>query len=356
MAKANLFYKLTALLPLPFLLLSPLLGGPWAFVALFYLSVFAFLADEALVANGDAARQTGWLDRHLADAVPVILGVAHLILLPVAVLALANGSLGFGEKIVVFMAFALFFGITSTANAHELIHRRGWFRHTLGKWVFTSLLFGHHVSAHLSVHHRHVATPNDPNSSRLNEGFYDFFIRAWAGSFKAGLAVEKARLGQLGLGFWHPQNPYLIYCFGAVTFLALTYTLAGWTGILAYLGLSLFAQMQLLLSDYVQHYGLERRIVGDGKYAPVSIRHSWNAPHVFSSALMLNAPKHSDHHAHPSLPYSELRGLTAEGAPVLPYSLPVMSCLALLPDNWRRVMNPRVADWVRAQNEVAKIN
>lgn len=351
MRKANLFYKMTALLPLPFLVFSPVFGGTWAFVALFYLSVFAFLADEALVASSEVMRETGRLDRLMADAVPVILGFAHLFLLPLAILTIANGDLNVGDKIVVFLAFALFFGIVSTANAHELIHRRGWFRHTLGKWILTSLLFGHHVSAHLSVHHRYVATPLDPNSARLNEGFYRFFKRAWLGSFRLGMAVELARLKQNGRTALHPLNPYLIYCGGSAVFLALGFVLAGWLGVMTYLGLALFSQMQLLVSDYVQHYGLERRQLENGKYAPVSIQHSWNAPHVFSSALMLNAPKHSDHHAHPTVPYPELRGLTAEGAPLLPYSLPVMSCIALMPVIWRRVMNPRVADWVRLQQD-----
>lgn len=344
MAKANLFFKMTALLPLPFLALSPLLGGSLAFVALFYLSIFAFLADEALIATDEATRKPGWIDSTLADAVPSILGIAHLVLLPLAILSVANGSQGLGEKTVMFLAFGLFFGTIGTANAHELIHRSGWFRPSLGKWVFTSILFGHHVSAHLAVHHRHAATPLDPNTAALNQGFYRFLARAWRGSFRAGLAAERDRLAISGRPALHPFNPYLIYCLGAAVFVALACVLAGVSGVLIYFGYAAIAQTHLLLSDYVQHYGLHRQVNSDGKYEPVSIHHSWNAPHVFSAALMLNAPKHSDHHAHPSLRYTELRARTAEGVPLLPYSLPVMSCLALIPPLWRKVMNPLVAD------------
>ncbi len=351
MVFANLFFRMAALLPLPFLALSPFLGGSWAFVTLFYLTIFAFLADESLMASTDVNRHPGRVESLLADSVPVILGFAHLALLPIAILTVSHGALGTGEKVMIFLAFGLFFGTISTANAHELIHRPDTIRHTLGKWIFTSLLFGHHTSAHLIVHHRHAATPNDPNSARLNEGVYRFFFRAWRGSFRAGLDGEIARLSYAGRGASHFANPYFFYCTGALVFLALSVALAGWFGLIIYVGFAGLAQTQLLLSDYVQHYGLERRILPSGKYEPVSIYHSWNAPHVFSSALMLNAPKHSDHHAHPTIRYSDLRSRASEGAPVLPYSLPVMSCLALSPKIWKRVMNPKVADWVRMRDQ-----
>ena len=93
------------------------------------------------------------------------------------------------------------------------------------------------------------------------------------------------------------------------------------------------------MSDYVQHYGLSRTKGPDGRFEPVAARHSWNAPHWFSSALMLNAPRHSDHHARPARPFPQLT--LPDGAPTLPRSLPVMACVALYPRLWRRVMDRR---------------
>ena len=81
-----------------------------------------------------------------------------------------------------------------------------------------------------------------------------------------------------------------------------------------------------------------------GRLEPVSDRHSWNAPHWFSSGLMLNAPRHSDHHSHPARAYPGLRLERAEKPrPLLPYSLPVMAAIATMPHLWRRVMDRRVA-------------
>jgi len=127
--------------------------------------------------------------------------------------------------------------------------------------------------------------------------------------------------------------------------LALSAAAFGLAGVLAHLGLAAYATMQLLMSDYVQHYGLQRRRGENGRYEPVSPRHSWNARQVFSSFLMLNAPRHSDHHAHPSHPYP---GLTLPGgadAPRLPFSLPMMGVIALFPPLWFRMMNKRARRW-----------
>ena len=94
------------------------------------------------------------------------------------------------------------------------------------------------------------------------------------------------------------------------------------------------------MSDYVQHYGLTRTVGPRGKPEPMGIAHAWNAPHLASSALMLHAPRHSDHHARPAQPYVALS--LPDDAPMLPRSLPVMACVALYHRPWRRVMDPLV--------------
>jgi alkane 1-monooxygenase len=136
-------------------------------------------------------------------------------------------------------------------------------------------------------------------------------------------------------------NPYLFYIGGGLGFVAGFALLFGWRGVLAYLALCLYAQAMLMLSDYVQHYGLERKRLPGGRLEPVGPAHSWNAPAFASSAMMLNAPLHSDHHAHPARPYPMLD--MPEGAPRLPYSLPVMGAIAMIPPLWFRLMDKRLA-------------
>ena len=134
----------------------------------------------------------------------------------------------------------------------------------------------------------------------------------------------------------------MAYAGGAALFIALAFVFGGTKGALIYVGLAIYATSQLLLSDYIQHYGLMQAEV-EGKYEPVGTRHSWNSPHWFSSAVMLNAPRHSYHQAHPSRTYNTL--VIPDDSPMLPRSLPMMACLALLPRRWRRVMDPLAAQW-----------
>ncbi|EAR52300.1 alkane-1 monooxygenase, putative [Oceanicola granulosus HTCC2516] len=336
-------FALVTLLPLPLIALAATVGGAVSALALAYMTLIAAALDELVALALPEAEDRA--EFPAADGLSVALALGHFALLALAVAALAGDWLGAAEKLALFGAAGLFFGQLSNANAHELIHRPGRRLRGLGRWVYISLLFGHHASAHPLVHHVRVATRADPNSARPGEGYYRFAARAWRGSFREGLRAETARLERAGRPRW--RHPYLVYGAGAAACLAAAALLGGWPGLAALLSLALFAQSQLLLSDYVQHYGLTRATGPNGRPEPVAARHSWNAPHWFTSALMLNAPRHSDHHAHPARPFPALR--LAPEAPMLPRSLPVMAVLALSPPHWRRVMDPRAARWRAAR-------
>ncbi|MGV8987070.1 MAG: alkane 1-monooxygenase [Cypionkella sp.] len=335
-------FALAAASPLALLVLACLSGGVWVWVALAYMTV-ATVAMDSLVpwvvgeatASKSGKAKSGQTEFPATDRLLVALGLGALIVLPLLVWVIASPSaMGIGPRLALFLAGGLWFGQVAHPAAHELIHRPGHLLHGIGVAVYSALLFGHHASAHRLVHHRHVATKDDPNSAPAGEGFYRFLRRAWPASIRAGLAAERAlRAGKGG-------NPYLIYAGGAVGGLTLGWLLAGVPGLLVWLGFGLHFGAQVLLSDYVQHYGLTRGHIA-GRIGPVTQAHSWNAPHWFSSALMLNAPRHSDHHVHPQRPYPSLR--LAEDAPLLPWPLPVACLVALYPPLWRRRMKPLLA-------------
>lgn len=331
-------FAAATLAPLPFLALGVIWGGVWLWVAFLYMALFNLLVDQIIPHVAGNAPEGAEFPG--ASPVLVAVGLSHLVLVPLTVWAVAGGSgLSPSERVLAFLAAGHWMGQIAHPAAHELIHKGNRWLYRLGVAVYTVMLFGHHASAHRLVHHRHVATPQDPSSAPAGMGFWRFAPRAWMGSFRAGLAAEaglRARAAQPGL------HPYVVYVGGAVASVVLGGLIAGPWGALVWLGLAAHAQLQLLLADYVQHYGLQRQKSGD-RYEPVGLRHSWNAPQWFSSALMLNAPRHSDHHAHPSRPYPALR--LEEGAPMLPWPLPVACVLALSPRLWRRAMRPHLARW-----------
>jgi len=131
------------------------------------------------------------------------------------------------------------------------------------------------------------------------------------------------------------------YFGGATVALTLIWISIGVEAVLAFVLIAGFAQSQIFLADYVQHYGLVRALAASGRAEPVGSAHFWNAPQWYSSAMMLNAPRHSDHHLHPKRRYPEL--VLRADMPVLPYSLPVMATIALVPPLWRRIMARRLA-------------
>jgi len=328
-------FAFAAASPLALLVLGLTLGGFWPYIAALYMTAAVIALDMALprvAGQGD--------DREFpaANALLAALGLAALVALPVLTWAVAGPSgLTLPARITLFVAAGLWFGQVAHPAAHELIHRpRPLF--WLGMAVYTCFLFGHHTSAHRLVHHRFVASPDDPNTARVNESFYRYFRRAWVGSFRQGWRAETALRARSPVPGLHP---YALYIGGAALSLTMATLIAGLPGLLVWAGLGLHAGSQILLSDYIQHYGLTRTTPPDGKPTPVDDRHSWNTPHWFSSAMMLNAPRHSDHHAHPARPYPSLR--LTPGAPMLPWPLPLAGLIALYPALWRRKMRPLLA-------------
>ncbi len=337
--KSILFFAIT-LAPAPLLFLAVMRGGFWIPLALIYMTLFALFCDETFALDFTKPGK----DTAARETLPILLGLSHFALLALAIYAISSPAFGIASKLVLFFAFGLFFGMISHANAHEMIHRTDRLHFRLGKWVFISMLFGHHTSAHLLVHHPYVATPKDPNSARVNESFYRFLQRACIAEFRAGLHAENTRLSKRGLPLASLRNPYWQYCLGALAGIIIVYLFAGLKGVFIYLALSAYAQSQILIIDYIQHYGLQRKRLDSGKYEPVKPRHSWNAPHWFSAFMTLNAPRHSDHHANPAKPYTALDGYR-NTAPQLPHSIPCMAIIALWPRKWRAMMNPCLKQW-----------
>lgn len=343
-------FVVATLAPVPFLLLAGGFGGVFSLLALLWMTGVLYAIDEVLRRRG--VEGPGPLASGMADRLSALLAILHFGLLFFAVWRL-SGAAGFGvfSWLATLLAFGLWFGQVSNANAHELIHRGDPRLFRLGMWVYISMLYGHHTSAHRLVHHRFVATTDDPSTAAEGEGFWLFATRAWPGAFVAGYEMEehrRARRHARRAGGIRGLNPYAIYLAGGLGVAAVMLVLFGFGGLVAYLLLCAHAQVQMLLADYVQHYGLLRRKLLSGALEPAGARHSWDAPHPFSGLMMLNAPRHADHHAHPARPWPELRLSPGGEAPLLPYSLPVMATIALVPPVWHRVMGRRLAKARRA--------
>ena len=94
--------------------------------------------------------------------------------------------------------------------------------------------------------------------------------------------------------------------------------------------------------NYMEHYGLRRQKLPNGRYERVRPEHSWNSDTMVANVFLFHLQRHSDHHANPLRPYQALRH-RAE-APQLPAGYGSMMLIALIPPLWRRIMDHRVLE------------
>ena len=256
-----------------------------------------------------------------------------------------SDHLGTTEKLGLFFAVGILSGTIGITYSHELMHQKSKLERWMGDLLLASVLYSHFRSEHLLVHHRYVGTARDPVTARYNEGFHRFFPRVLRQSLLSSFKAEAAMLARKGLA-WHDRaNPF--WRFGALQlgFLALAFVIGGWGGVGLFVFQAFIAVWQLELVNYVEHYGLTRKHLSEGKYEHVRPHHSWNAAHRTSNWLLINLQRHSDHHYKPDRRYPLLQNYSEAEAPQLPFGYPVMTAVAMVPPLWRRMMNPRIRRW-----------
>jgi alkane 1-monooxygenase len=251
----------------------------------------------------------------------------------------AYGDLSLAENIGLALTMAVVGGIAIN-TAHELGHKRANSEKWLSRVALAQTGYGHFFIEHNRGHHVKVATPEDPASSRLGEGFWAFLPRTVVGSLRSAWGIETARLDRLGKTHWGIHNDILsawamtVVLFGGLT-LAFGPVVLPYLLVQAVIGFSL-----LEVVNYLEHYGLLRCKREDGRYERCLPAHSWNSNNVASNVLLYHLQRHSDHHANPTRRYQALRHV--DEAPQLPTGYAGMIVLAWFPPLWRRVMDPRL--------------
>lgn len=255
--------------------------------------------------------------------------------------------LGTAEKIGLFIGMGVISGAVGINYSHELMHQKNRVERWLGDLLLATVMYSRFRTEHLLVHHRYVGTPRDAVSARYNEGFHRAFFRVLRDGPGSAWRAETQLLARAGRSPLHPSNPFWRYLLLQAGALALALALGSWEGVGLFLLQAFVAIWQLELVNYIEHYGLTRRHLGEGRYEHVQPRHSWNADHKFSNWMLINLQRHSDHHWKPDRRFPLLQTYAAGEAPQLPFSYPAMTALAMIPPLWRRRMNPRVRDWRR---------
>ncbi len=228
------------------------------------------------------------------------------------------------------------FGITI---AHELIHRTKKWERGLGVWILSLVNFSVFRIEHVFGHHRNVATPLDPASAQKGENIYLFIPKAIFGVFKGAKKFEHKRVSRLKprpVNFIY--NRFYQYMAISLAISTLIYAAFGITALYIFIAQSLIAVSLLEMVDYIEHYGLQRKRLENGKYEPVGPQHSWDTNFFMTNTSLYNLGKHAHHHRVASLPFQHLK--STEGAKNYPFGYSSAVILALMPPLWRKVVDP----------------
>jgi alkane 1-monooxygenase len=322
------------------------LGGAWSFQTLFWVYAIIPVIDVLVGRDRRGLPEHEALARSRALAYRVPLWLYPPLqggLLVWALWTVANQPLSAVELTGLTISLGVANGVIGITVAHELMHRRGAFERGLAEALMTSVSYTHFLIEHVHGHHRGVATPGDPATARLGEGFYAFLPRCVAGSLASAWRIERARLARRGQRRASPRNRMLRYAAIQAVLYGVVALAFGAIGVAVFLAQAAVAAFLLEAINYIEHYGLERRALGDGRFEPVSARHSWDSDHRITNWFLFELARHADHHLNAGRPYPALRS-NAE-SPQLPAGYAATFLLAMVPPLWRRVMDPRVAAW-----------
>ena len=198
----------------------------------------------------------------------------------------------------------------------------------------------HFFIEHNRGHHKNIATPLDPATSRRGESLYAFWIRSISDGYISAWKLENKRLKKIGERVISFKNQMLNFQLVQLVFVGLIFVVFGWLAGLAFLGAAIVGFLLLETVNYIEHYGLLRREIQPGVYEKTKPHHSWNSNHPLGRILLYELTRHSDHHFHAGRKYQVLRHF--DDAPQMPTGYPGMMVLSFFTPLWFRVMEKQL--------------
>lgn len=238
------------------------------------------------------------------------------------------------------LSFAMAIALGAILTAHELVHRtRNAVAMFVGRWLLAMAWNATLEVAHVYGHHRDVGTAADPATARRGENVYRFAIRSTFGQVGQAWRIE---MGRLRNASWPVR--YLIGNKVTRGFLRSNSVAAFFAWAAGPLGLSMFVfasvvnKLVLEALNYIEHYGLVR-----GANEPYGLRHAWDTDRRVSHVVLLNLPRHSEHHLDSSICFQALE--RNPSSPLLPCGYLAGLLLSLFPPLWRKAMAAPLRRW-----------
>ena len=286
------------------------------------------------IAEEEMAKEDKSYDMVLYLLVPVIFFLLWEFLISM------RETLTFSDRLGRILSMGLICGGYGINVAHELGHRNNKFEQFLSKTLLLSSLYMHFFIEHNRGHHKRVSTKEDPSSARYGENIFSFWIRSVFTGYISAWNIEFSRLKRLKKFKFSLENEMLRFQLIQVLFVSSIYFVYGTQITIYFLFAAVMGFLLLETVNYIEHYGLQRKININGKYERVQPFHSWNSNHPIGRIMLFELSRHSDHHFNASRKYQVLKN--HENSPEMPTGYPGMMILSLFPPLWFYVMNKRI--------------
>ncbi len=221
--------------------------------------------------------------------------------------------------------------------AHEFMHKKTKIYKVISQILLLYCFYPHFYVVHLFIHHPFVGTDKDPSTARKDENIYSFLLRSVFGSLRRWWQFENQQNALKEKKF--PRR--ICYAIGLISVALSVWLVGGYIGLVIYLGQSAIAIFELEAVNYIEHYGLSRFFT-NGKLQNLDVKHSWNSRHYLSSRILLNIPRHSAHHLHPTRSFEKLQHYHTSLQ--YPLGYPGMILLSLIPGLWKKVVHPLLSE------------
>lgn len=337
------------------IMLSLIIGGKAVFIAPLYVFgliplielFFKGSTENMSKAEEELAKKDWKYDFIVWSIVPLQYAILFYFLNRIS-----DGSLIWWERLGMIAAMGVSCGVLGINVAHELGHRITWHEQLMSKMLLLTSLYMHFFIEHNRGHHKNVSTDDDPASARYGEAIYTFYFRSVINGWLSAWHLQNDELRKKGKSFLSPSNEMLWYQVIQIAFVAAIGFIWGWLTMLCFIGAAIFGFLLLETVNYIEHYGLRRKMIDGAYYEKVLPVHSWNSNHPIGRIMLFELTRHSDHHYMASRKYQVLRHF--DQSPQMPTGYPGMMVLSLFPPLWFKVMHKHIEQY-KATTEGASL-
>jgi alkane 1-monooxygenase len=317
--------------------------GIWSYTVVIYVFVMIPILELILPIDSSNYSETE-VERRLKNKlynsllylnIPIVYGSLYFTFTLVK-----SKELTYFELIGIILSLGIILGSNGINVAHELGHRKKLYERIFGKLLLIPSHYTHFFIEHNHGHHLHVSTTEDPSTAKYNQNLYSFWVQSVTGTYVKAWQIQNNLNRIENRSLFSLNNDMFWFTVIQLCYLTAIFFVFGLKVLLVALFSGIIGFLLLETINYIEHYGLQRKLLPSGRFERVTEKHSWNSNHVLGRIILYELTRHSDHHFKSSKEYQLLEH--HEESPQLPYGYPASMVLSFIPPLWFALMNNKI--------------